>query len=168
MVPAGYLALVLVATRVRGDAEDGLVASAVAEATFAIRRAVLDLVPRLQLEAFVAECWVSNSRLFIWVVEGDIVFVGRTLGPSDGWHATATGRGTRGRLQVNVVKNASGEPRMDETATGLEQGVVVHSNVLLQGLETRAERGASCGLGAEPHNFRSDPWVVDGVDVLIH
>ena len=35
MVPARYLALVLVATRVRDGAEDGLVTSAVAEATFA-------------------------------------------------------------------------------------------------------------------------------------
>jgi len=98
MVPAGYLALVFIATRVRGDAEDGFVASAVAEATFAIRGAVLDLMPGLQLKAFVAECWVSNGRLFVWMVERDIIFVGRTLGPSDGWHATATGRGTRGRL----------------------------------------------------------------------
>src|SRR5882672_3367427 len=134
MVPAGYLALVLVATRVRGDAEDGFVASAVAKAAFAIRRAVLDLVPGLQLEAFITECWVADGRFLIWVVEGDVVFVGRTLGPSDGWHATATGRGAPGRLRVDVVKNASGEPRMDEAATSLEQGVVVHSNVLFQGL----------------------------------
>jgi len=98
MMPAGYLALVFVATRVWGDAEDGFVTGAVAEATFAIRGAVLDLMPGLQFEAFVAECWVSNGRLLVWVVEGDIVFIGRALGPSDGWHATATGRGARGRL----------------------------------------------------------------------
>ena len=126
------------------------------------------MVPGLQLEAFITECWVSDGRLFIRVVEGDVVFVGRTLGPSDGRHATATSRGARGRFRINVVKNASGKSRMDEAATGLEQSVVVHSNVLFQGLETRAERGASCGLGAEPHNFRSDPWVIDSVDVLVH
>src|SRR5712671_3127320 len=75
VVPAGYLALVFVAARMRGDAEDGLVGSAATEATQAIRGAVLDLMSWLQLEAFVTECWMSNGCLFIWVVEGDIVFV---------------------------------------------------------------------------------------------
>src|SRR5882672_5244392 len=137
VVPARYLALVFIATRVRGDAKDGLVGGTVAEATFAIRRAVFNLMPRLQFEAFVAECWVPNGGLFIWVVEGDVVFVRRALSPSDGWHAAATDRRACGRLRVYVVKNASGEPRVNETSTGLEQGVVVHSDVLFQGLETR-------------------------------
>src|SRR5712672_4388198 len=47
VVPARHLALVLRATHVRGDAEDGLVDVAVAEATVPIARAVLDLVVRL-------------------------------------------------------------------------------------------------------------------------
>src|SRR5712671_6536211 len=168
VVPARHLALVLVAARVRGDAEDGFMGSAVTEAALAVRGAVLGLVSRLQLEAFVTECWVSNGRLFIWVVEGDIVFVRRALCSSDGWHAAATGRGSCGRLRVDIVKNASGEPRVDEMSTGLEQGVVVHPDVLFQGLEARIEHGASCGLGAEPYDFRSDPRVIDGVDVLVH
>jgi len=52
--------------------------------------------------------------------------------------------------------------------TRLEQGVVIHSDVLFQGLESRAECGALSGLGAEPYNFRCDPRIVDGVDMLIH
>jgi len=36
VVPAGYLALVLVAARVRGDAEDGFVGSAATEAALAV------------------------------------------------------------------------------------------------------------------------------------
>jgi len=101
-------------------------------------------------------------------MEGDIIFVGRALGSSDGWHAAAAGRGTRGRLRIYVIEDASGEPRVDETTTCLEQGVVVHSDVLFQGLESCAERGASSCLGAEPYDFRCDSGVVDGVDVLIH
>src|SRR5712671_2540724 len=168
VVPTWYLALVFVATRVRGDAEDRLMGGAATEAALAIRGAVLDLMSRLQLEAFVAECWVSNGCLFIRVVEGDVVFVRRALSSSNGWHAAATGRGACGRLQIDIVKYASREPRMDETSTGLEQGVVIHSNVLFQGLEMRVECGAPCGLRAEPHDLRSDSWVVDGVDMLIH
>jgi len=130
VVPAGHLTLVLVATHVRGDADDGLVGVAVAEAAASIRGAIFDLVSRLQLEAFVTECWVSDRRLFVRVVEGNVVLVRRALSSLDGWHAATAGRGTCGRLRVDVVKNASGEPRMDETTTGLEQGVVVHPNVL--------------------------------------
>src|SRR5712671_4402378 len=129
MVPTRYLTLVFVATHVRGDAEDGLMGGAATEAAFAIRRAVFDLVSWLQLEAFVAECWVSNGCLFIWVVEGDVVFVRRALSSPNGWHAAATGRGACRRLRVDVVKYASREPRVDETSTGLEQGIVVHSDV---------------------------------------
>ena len=44
VVPTRHLAFVLRATHVRGDAEDGLVDIAVAEATAPIARAVLDLV----------------------------------------------------------------------------------------------------------------------------
>jgi len=146
VVPTGHLALVFIAARVQGDAEDGFVGGAVAKATLAIRGAVLDLVPGLQLEAFVTECWVSDGCLFIRVVEGDIVFVRRALSSSDGWHAAATSRGTCGRLRVDIVEDASGEPRVDETATGLKQGIVVHSNVLFQGLEVCAERGTPSGL----------------------
>src|SRR5712671_258403 len=98
VVPARYLALVFVAAHVRGDAEDGLMGGAATEAALAIRRAVLDLMSRLQLEAFVTECWVSNGCLFIRVVEGDVVFVRRALSSPDGWHAAATSRGTCGRL----------------------------------------------------------------------
>src|SRR5712672_141874 len=47
VVPARHLALVLRATHVRGDAEDGLVDVAIAEATAPIAWAVLDLVVRL-------------------------------------------------------------------------------------------------------------------------
>src|SRR5712671_48957 len=50
VMPAGYLALVLVAMHVRGDADDGLVGVAVAEAASSIRGAILDLVPGLQLK----------------------------------------------------------------------------------------------------------------------
>src|SRR5712671_1952126 len=168
VVPARHLAFVLVASHVRGDADDRLVDVAVAETTPSIRGAVLDLVPRLQFEAFVAECWVPNSGIFIWVVEGNVVFIGRALGSSDGWHAAATGRGTCGRLRVDIIENASGEPRVDEATTRLEQGIIVHSDVLFQGLESRAKRGPSSGLGAEPYDFCCDSGVIDGVDVLVH
>ena len=47
VVPTRHLALVLRAAHVRGDAEDGLVDVAVAEATAPIAWAVLDLVVRL-------------------------------------------------------------------------------------------------------------------------
>src|SRR5712672_353697 len=47
VVPARHLALILRATHVRGDAEDGLVDVAVAEATAPIVRAVLGLVVQL-------------------------------------------------------------------------------------------------------------------------
>ena len=47
VVPAGDLALVLIATHVRGDANHGLVDIAVTKATVPIARAVLDLVVRL-------------------------------------------------------------------------------------------------------------------------
>src|SRR5712675_2268831 len=125
-------------------------------------------MPRLQFEAFVAERWVSNGRLFIRVMEGDVVFVGRALSPSDGWHAAAASRGACGRLRIDVIEYTSGEPRMDETSAGLEQGVVIHSYVLFQGLEARTIRGAPCGLCAEPYNLCGDSWVVDGVDMFIH
>jgi len=57
---------------------------------------------------------------------------------------------------------------VDETTTCLKQGVVVHPDVLFQGLEPCAERGVPSGLGAEPYDFRCDPRVVDSVDVFIH
>ena len=47
VVPARHLALVFRATHVRGDAEDGLVDVAVAEATAPVVRAVFDLMVRL-------------------------------------------------------------------------------------------------------------------------
>src|SRR5712671_1471426 len=146
VVPARHLALVLVATHVRGDADHGLVDVAVAKATAPITWAVPNLVVGLYLEAFVTECWLARRGPLVQVMEGDVVFVGRALSSSDSWHTTATGRGTGGRLRVNVVKNASGEPRMYETATGLEQGVVVHPDVLFQGLEACAEHGAPGGV----------------------
>ena len=111
---------------------------------------------------------MSDGGFLIRVMEGDVLFVGGALGSSDGWHAATAGRGTCGRLRVDVIEDASGEPRVDEATTSLEQGVVVHPNVLFQGFETHVERGASSGLRAEPHDFRCDPWVVNGVDVLIH
>ena len=98
VVPARYLAFVLVTAHVRGGAKDGLVSGGATEAALTVRRAVLGLVPRLQLEAFVTECWLSNCCLLIRVMEGDVVFVGRTLSPSDGRHAAAAGRGTCGGL----------------------------------------------------------------------
>jgi len=55
-----------------------------------------------------------------------------------------------------------------ETATGLEQGVVVHSDVLFQGLEVCAERGVPSGLRMESHDFCCDTRVIDGVDVSVH
>src|SRR5712671_2290590 len=168
VVPAGYLTFVFVAAHVRGGADDGLVGGGTAEAALAIRGAILDLMSRLQFEAFVTECWVSNGCLFVRVMEGDVVFVGRALSPSDGWHAAATGRGTCGRLRIDIIKYTSGEPRVDDTSAGLEQGVVVHSYVLIQGLKTCAVRGVSCGLRAEPYDLCGDSRVVDGVDMFIH
>ena len=82
-------------------------------------------MPRLQLEAFVAECWVSDGGLFVWVVERDVVLVRRALSSSDGGHATTASRGACGRLRVYIIKDTSGEPRVDETTTRFEQGIVV-------------------------------------------
>ena len=100
----------------------------------------------MQLETFITECRASDCCLFIWVVKGDVIFVGRALGSTDGWHAAATGRGASGRLQVDIVKNVSGEPHVYETATGLEQCIVVHLDVLFQGLEMCVVRGTSGSL----------------------
>src|SRR5712671_5754060 len=77
VVPARYLALVLVAAHVRGGANDGFMGGGATEATSAARGTVLGLVPRLQLEAFVTECRLSDGCLFIRVMEGGVVFVGR-------------------------------------------------------------------------------------------
>src|SRR5712675_323589 len=63
VVPAGHLALVFIAMHVWGDAEDGLVDVAVAEATTPVQRAVLDLMAGLEFEAFVTECWVLDHSL---------------------------------------------------------------------------------------------------------
>src|SRR5712671_2422070 len=79
VVPAGHFALVFVAARMRGGAEDGFMGGAATEAALAIRGAVLDLMPGLQFEAFVTECWVPDGRLFVRMVEGDVVFVRRAL-----------------------------------------------------------------------------------------
>jgi len=98
MVPTGHLTLVLVTTHMRGDAYDGLVDIAVAEATASIRGAILDLVPGLQLEAFITECRVLDGCLLVWMVEWDVVLIRRALSSSNGWHVVATGRGTCGRL----------------------------------------------------------------------
>ena len=57
---------------------------------------------------------------------------------------------------------------MYETMTGLEQCVVVHPNVLFQGLETRAECCASGGLRTESHDLCGDTGIVNSVDVSVH
>src|SRR5712671_4169886 len=101
-------------------------------------------------------------------MEGDIVFVGRTLRSSDCWHATTTDRGTSGRLRVDIIKDASGEPRVYEMTTGLEQGVVIHPDVLFQGLKACAERGTPSGLRTESHDFCCDTGIIYGVDVSVH
>src|SRR5712675_1011501 len=88
VVPARHFAFVFVAAHMQGGTNDGFMSGGVAETASAIRGAVFGLMPRLQLEAFVTECWLSNCCLLIRVMEGDVVFVGRTLSPSDGWHAT--------------------------------------------------------------------------------
>jgi len=144
------------------------VVSAVAETTLPIARAVANLVVRLEFEALVAECWLAGGWSFVQVVEGDVVFVGRALSSSHHGHVSAMNWGTRGRLQINVVENARGEPRVDQVVTGLEQCVVVHPNVLFQGLEACCVRCAPGSLGSEAYNFRGDAWVTNGVDMLVH
>ena len=94
VVPTGHFAFVLVATHMRGDADDGLMDVAVAEAAASITWAVFDLVVRLQFEAFVTECWLTRCGSLVRVVEGDVILVGRALRSSDCWHATATDWGT--------------------------------------------------------------------------
>jgi len=84
VVPAGYLALVLIATHVRGNAKYGFVDVAAAEAALSITGAVLDLVVGLEFEAFVAECGVAYCGFLVGMMEGDIIFVGRALRSSDG------------------------------------------------------------------------------------
>ena len=98
VVPAGHLALVLVATHVRGDADDGLVDVAVAETAASVTRAVFDGVVGSQFEAFVTECWLAERGHFVWVVEGDPVFVRRALSSSDDGHSSFPGRRAGGRL----------------------------------------------------------------------
>jgi len=120
VVPARHSALVLIATHVRGDASHGLMGVAVAETAVSVARTIFDGVVGLQFEAFVTECWLTERGLLVWVVEGDVVFVRRALSSSDGGHTSLSDGGTGGWLRIDVVKNASGEPRMDETAMGLE------------------------------------------------
>src|SRR5712672_3215328 len=79
VVPARHFALVLVATHVRGDANNGLVDVAVAETAASITRAVFDGVVGPQFEAFVTERWLADCGHFIWVVERDLIFIGRAL-----------------------------------------------------------------------------------------
>jgi len=98
VVPARHLTFVLIATHMRGDANDRFVDIAVAEATSPVRGAVLDLVSRLQFKAFVTECWMPDGGLFVRVVERDVVLVRRALSSSDGGHAATVGGGTCGRL----------------------------------------------------------------------
>src|SRR5882672_5279155 len=88
VVPARHFALVLVATHVRGDAYDGLMDVAVAETATSVTRAVLDGVIGSQFEAFVTECWLTDRGRFVWVVEGDPIFVGRALSSSDDRHSS--------------------------------------------------------------------------------
>ena len=102
------------------------------------------------------------------MVERDIVLIRGTLCPSNGWHAVMTDWWTGGRLRIDVVEYASGEPHMYETAMSLEQGIVVHSDVLLQGLKAHVESGVLAGLRTESHDLRGDAWVVNGVDVSVH
>jgi len=80
----------------------------------------------------------------------------------------ATGRGSSRRLCVNIVKNACREPCVYEATMGLEQGVVVHPDVLFQGLKAGAERGTLGGLGMESHDLCCDSGVVDHMDMLIY
>jgi len=75
VVPARHLALILIATHVWGDADDGLVDITVTETAVAITGAVLYLVVGLQFEAFITECWLTGCWSFVWVVEGDVVFI---------------------------------------------------------------------------------------------
>ena len=98
VVPARHFTLILIATHMRGDANDRFVDIAVAEATSPVRGAVLDLVSRLQFKAFVTECWMPDGGLFVRVVERDVVLVRRALSSSDGGHAATVGGGTCGRL----------------------------------------------------------------------
>jgi len=90
------------------------------------------------------------------------------LSSSDSWHVATADGGTGGRLQVDIIKDASGEPRVYETAMGLEQGIVVHSDVLFQGLEACVEYGAPTGLRAESHDLCCDTGIVNCVDVSVH
>jgi len=92
----------------------------VTEATLSITGAVLDLVVGLQFEAFIAECWVADRGLFVWVMEGDIVLVGRALYSSDSGQAATMNRWAGRRLRIDVVKYASGEPCVYESTTGLK------------------------------------------------
>jgi len=122
----------------------------------------------LQLKAFVAECWVSNGRLF-YTGDGK----GRRLrregpSPSDSWHAAAAGRGTCGGLRIDISEYAGGEPCVDETSAGLEQGIVIHPYVLFQGLETRVITWRVLWFARGTLRPRSDSRVVNGVDMFIH
>jgi len=101
-------------------------------------------------------------------MEGDVVFIWRALSSSDCWHTVAADRGTSRRLQVDVVEYASGEPHVYKTATGLEQGVIVHPDVLFQGLEACTECGVPTGLWMESHDLCCDTGIVYGVDVSVH
>src|SRR5712671_156197 len=161
VVPTRHFAFVLVAAHVRGDAYDGLVDIAVAKTATSVTWAVLDDVVGAQFEAFVAECWLLARGFLVGMVEGDLVFVGRALSSSNGGHSSFPSGGTGGWLCVNIVEDASGEPRMDEAATGFEQRIVVHSYVLFQGLQACVERSAPSGLRAKPYDFRCDSRVVD-------
>jgi len=168
MVPAGHLALVFVATHMWGNADHGLVNVAITKTAAAIAGAVLHLVVRLEFEAFVTECWLAGCGSFVQVMEGDIVFIWRTLSSSYGRHVATANRGTSGRLRVDVIENASGEPRVDETSLGLEEGIVVHPDVLFQGLKVCVECGTPTGLRTESHNLCCDTGIIYGVDVLVH
>ena len=57
---------------------------------------------------------------------------------------------------------------MYETSLGLKEGIVVHPDVLFQGLEAHAEHSTPTGLRTELHDLCCDTGIVYGMDVSVH
>jgi len=93
VVPARHLALVLVANAYVGRCRRWTCGRRCRRSNIVVQRTVLDLVPRLQLKAFVTECWVPDGGFFIRVVERDVVLIRRALSSANGRHTTVAGRG---------------------------------------------------------------------------
>jgi len=168
VVPGRYLALVLSALHVWGHTRDGLVVVAVTKATHSVVGTVLRFVIRLDLEAFVAECWLFKGGSLVGVEEGDVTnVVWRALCASQA-RDVSTDWGLGRGLGVDLAEDPCGESCVDEPPSHFKEGIVIHADVFFQRLEVSGEHSLPHDLCAEAHYICGDAWVSKLVYVVVH